>query len=580
MATNPFRQLDVIRNASQKGNTITDCYRLMYNKKLWITAYAKLYPNPENLTKTTANETIDGFSLQRIDDIIERLKAGTFRFASVRAVYPPKSNGKKRPLRTSNVNDKLVQEVMRMVLENVYEPIFSTNSHGFREGRSCHTALSQIRNTWKGLTWCIKGNTKGFFDHIDHTVLLKLISKKINDRRFLLLIHNALTSGVMEGWTYYKTCSGTPQGGIISPILANIYLHEFDLFMEKQMKEFDKGKVRASHEEDLKIRSAISTLSQKIKRLDGRNRNSHWQGREELVLTIQELKAKQVKVHSADPIDKNYQRMKYVRYADDFVIGMAGSKQSAVKMKETSRYFLEKELRLELSGQKIIVTHLENSIPFLGYEFYLWSERRVKRDSYKNQKHLLKKRTLSGAIKLEIPEKKIRVFASKNGYGNVDNFKIMHRAKLLNNSELEILHTYNTELRGIANYYKLADNYHYLGKLFYLAESSFIKTIANKRKSTSRKVANSMRTHKQGGVCLVRRDQHGNEKPHPFLKLKDLPKHKGAVKADSPDIDILVNAMKYSGGMECEQRLLANQCEVCGTTEGQMEAHPVGKLKT
>lgn len=579
MATNPFRQLDVIRNASQKGNIITDCYRLMYKKELWIKASAKLYPKAGNLTKGTSNETIDGFSLQKIDDIIEQLKAGTFRFAPVRRGYIPTSNGKKRTLGVPNFKDKLVQEVMRMILESVYEPIFSENSHGFREGRSCHTALSQIKNTWKGLTWCIEGDIKGFFDHIDHTVLLKLISKKINDHRFLLLLHSALTSGVMENWMYPKTYSGTPQGGIISPILANIYLHEFDLFMEKQMKVFAKGKFRIRNEKYIKLRSKISTLSRKIKRLDERNGHSDWKGRKELILNIQELKVKQIEVLSIDPMDRNYQRIKYVRYADDFVIGIAGSKQSAMKMKETIQYFLEKELHLELSDEKTLVTHLENPIPFLGYQFHKWNEVKVKRVTYKNQKHPLKKRTLSGAIKLEIPEKKIKEFAIKNGYGNLDNFKIIHRAKLINNSEMEILHTYNAELRGIANYYKLANNYHHLDKLFYLAESSFIKTIANKRRSTSMKVASSMRTHKQGVLSLVRKNKDGNEKLHQFVKLKDLPKHKGAIKTDLPDIDILVNTLKYSSRTEFEQRLLANRCEVCGTIEGQMEVHHVRKLK-
>lgn len=579
MATNPFRQLDVIRNASKEGKIITDCYRLMYKKELWIKAYAKLYQNSGNLTKGTSEETIDGFSLQKIDDIIEELKAGTFRFAPVRRVYIPKANGKKRPLGVPNFKDKLVQEVMRMVLENVYEPTFSENSHGFREGRSCHTTLSQIKNTWKGLTWCIEGDIKGFFDNIDHTVLLKLISRKINDCRFLLLIHNVLSSGVMENWTFHKTYSGTPQGGIISPLLANIYLNEFDQFMEEQIGKFDKGKLRERNKDYTKIRSEISTKSKKIERLDKRNGHTDWKGREELVLNIQELKQKQIEIPSVDPMDKNYQRMKYVRYADDFVVGIAGSKQSALSIKETIKNYLKEELLLDLSDEKTLITHLNNPIHFLGYEFFRWNENKVTRVLYKNQKHPLKKRTLSGAIKLEIPEKKIKEFALTNGYGNLDDFSIVHRAKLINNSELEILYTYNAELRGIANYYKLANNYHHLDKLFYLAESSFIKTIANKRRSTSMKVASSMRTHKQGVLCLIRKDRNDNEKLHQFVKLKDLPKPKGAIKVDTPEMDVLVNSVKYSGRTEFEQRLLANKCEACGSTEGQMEVHHVRKLK-
>lgn len=579
MATNPFRQLDVIRKASQKGNKIADCYRLMYNKELWIKAYTKLYPNAGNLTKGTSDGTIDGFGLQKIDDVIGELKDGTFRFVPVRRVFIPKTNGKTRPLGVPNFKDKLVQEVMRMILENVYEPTFSDNSHGFRERRSCHTALSQIKNTWKGLAWCIEGDIKGFFDHINHSVLLRLIAKKIHDRRFLLLIHNALKCGVVEKWTYHKTYSGTPQGGIISPLLANIYLHEFDQFMEMQIRGYDKGKTRMRHDEYIKICSDIKTLSRKVKRLDDRNGHRDWENREALIRNIQELKQKQLLVPSVDPMDREYQRMQYVRYADDFVIGIAGSKESACNIKETIKNFLKEELRLDLSEEKTVITHLENPISFLGYEFRRWNEVKVKRVTYKNQKHPLKKRTLSGAIKLEIPEKKIKEFAVENGYGNLENFKIVHRAKLINNSELEILHTYNAELRGIVNYYKLANNYHHLDKLFYLAESSFIKTIANKRRSTSMKVATSMRTHKQGVLCLVRKDKQGNEKLHQFVKLKDLPKHKGAIRADTPEIDSLVNTMKYSGRTEFEKRLLANECEACGATEGQMEVHHIRKLK-
>lgn len=543
MATNPFHQLDVIRKASQNGKIITDCYRLMYKRELWIKAYVKLYPNAGNLTKGTSEETIDGFYLQKIDEIIDQLKKGMFRFAPVRRAYISKANGKKRPLGVPNFKDKLVQEVMRMILENVYEPIFSDNSHGFREGRSCHTALSQIKNTWKGLTWCIEGAIKGFFDHIDHSVLINLISKRMNDHRFLLLIHNALASGVMENWTYQKTYSGTPQGGILSPLLANIYLHEFDIFLEKQIEKFDKEKLRARNKEYTKIHSEIRSLSRKVKTLDDRTGHRLWEGREKMIETIEELKRKQIGISSVNPMDNDYQKMKYVRYADDFVIGIAGSKDCAVNIKETIKNFLKQELHLELSEEKTLINHLENPISFLGYEFRKWNEIKRTRVLYKNHKQ----RALSGAIKLEIPKRKMKEFAIKNGYGNLDNFKSIHRAKLLNNSELEILCTYNAELRGIANYYKLANNYHHLDKLFYLAESSFIKTIANKRRSTSMKVATSMRTHKQGVLCLVRKDQHNNEKLYQFVKLKDLPKHKGAIKVDTPEIDSYVNTMKYFG---------------------------------
>ncbi|APH04229.1 reverse transcriptase/maturase family protein [Bacillus weihaiensis] len=499
MAKYPFQQLDVIWKASQRGNMITDCYRLMYNKELWMKAYGELYPNGGSLPKGASDETIDGFGLQIIDDIIEQLKAGTFRFTPVERDYIRNSSGEKRPLEVPNVKDQLVQEVMRMIIDHIYEPVFSANSHGTREGRSCHTALSQVKNTWQGLTWCIKGDMKGYSDQIDHSVLLNFISKKIKDRRFLLLIHHALTCGVMGNRTYHKTYCGTLQRGIISPLLANIYLHQFDMYMENLMDKFGKGRVRSEH-------------------------SVNWEDRNELALSIEQLKTKQIEASLFNPADKNGQRMKYVRYDDGFVIGIAGSKQSALYIKERITAFLLKELHLTLREENTLITHMDHPISFLGYEFRKRNEIKAKRLTDKNQKHALKKRTLSGAIKLEIPTKKMKEFALKNGYGHLDDFTIVHRSKLMNNSELDILSTYNAELKEIANYYKLANNYHHLDRLFYLAESSFIKTIANKRRSTSKKVATSMRTSKQGVLCLVSRDTKGKEKLYPFIKLKDLPK--------------------------------------------------------
>ena len=579
MAKNPFQQLDVIRNVSHKNQKVKDCYRLLYHRGLWIKAYAKLYPNKGNLTKGTTEETIDGFSLQKIDQLIGQLKEGTFRFSPVRRVNIPKSNGKKRPLGVLNFKDKLVQEVMRMILEQVYEPVFSNHSHGFRPQYSCHTALSEIKNTWKGLTWCIEGDIKGFFEHIHHQTLLKLISKKVDDRRFLLLIHNALTCGVMEDWRFERTFSGTPQGGIISPLLANIYLHEFDLFMEKQMEGFEKGKLRERNPEWTRIRGRIGTLQRKVKRLDERYGSTDWNERMRCVQEIQKLKAKQLTIPSVDPMDANYRRMKYVRYADDFVIGIAGSKDEAKEIKQIVKDFLEKTLQLELSEEKTLITHLAEGVPFLGYEFRLWKQEKITRVQYKNRNQPMKKRTLSGAIKLEVPQSKINAFAIKNGYGNLDDFTITHRGKLVNNSEMEILMTYNAELRGFANYYNMANNYHHLDRLLYLAESSFIKTLANKRRSTSMKVAMSMRKHQQGRLSLAHQNSRGEQIFHAFVKLKDMPKPKGVIRVDESEIDRISNTLKYSSRTEFEKRLLANQCEACGKTEGDMEVHHVRKLK-
>jgi len=572
MAENPFKQLDVIRNVScENKRKVTDCYKLLYKKELWLKAYVKLYPNAGNLTKGTTDETIDGMSLQRIEDIIQDLKENKFRFSPVRRVYIPKKNGKERPLGVPNFRDKLVQEVIKMILENIYEPIFSENSHGFRPNRSCHTALLQIKRTWRGLTWCIEGDIKGFFDNIDHNIMIEILEKKIDDRRFILLIHNALKCGIMEEWVFHKTFSGTPQGGIISPLLANIYLNEFDTFINEQIKQFDTGKSRRKNPEYQKIRYHITTLNKIIQEND-KIYGKDWKDREDLIKTLKDLKSSQLKIPSTNVMDEKYRRMKYVRYADDFVIGIAGTKEDAIKIKDNIRKYLSENLKLELSEEKTLITHLEKKVDFLGYQFHRWHTNKILKMKVKNRKYPEARRILSGEMRLEIPKQKIAQFVKSNYYGNLETQKINHRGRLINNSELEILHIYNTELRGFAQYYKLANNYHMLNNLFYLARSSFVKTLANKRRITSKIVYRQLGKITQGELTIVA----GNGRKHQLVKLKHMPKNDNPILGN---LDTIPNTLKYSGTTELERRLLANECEACGKTNTQMEVHHIRKLK-
>lgn len=217
----------------------TRLYRYLLRPDIYSISYQHLYSNEGAGTKGVDEDTADGFSEEYVERIIEALRTETYRPKPVRRSYIQKSNGKMRPLGLPTFTDKLVQEVMRMILEAVYEPVFSNYSHGFRPGRSCHTALSQLKHEFIGAGWFVEGDIKGCFDNIDHTVLIAVIGRKIKDARFLKLIRLFLKSGYMEDWKYYGTYSGCPQGGIISPILANIYLNELDSYIEELKKEFD-----------------------------------------------------------------------------------------------------------------------------------------------------------------------------------------------------------------------------------------------------------------------------------------------------------------------------------------------------
>ncbi|WP_312219379.1 reverse transcriptase domain-containing protein [Sphingobium yanoikuyae] len=212
----------------RSGRRANGLFRLMKSPSLWDQAYLKVAANKGAMTPGIDGRTFDGYSPEKVLSIIARLSDGTYKPAAVRRVLIPKSDGRMRPLGIPTTEDRLVQEVVRIVLNQIYEPIFHDASHGFREGRSCHTALKTIGAVWTGVKWLVDVDVVSFFDNIDHAILLHLLEKRIEDRRFIALIRGMLKAGYMEDWRFRRTLSGTPQGGVVSPLLANIYLHELD----------------------------------------------------------------------------------------------------------------------------------------------------------------------------------------------------------------------------------------------------------------------------------------------------------------------------------------------------------------
>src|SRR5688572_22102229 len=223
--------LAVIQERGKRGLPLEDVYRQLYNPDLYLRAYGRLYANAGALTPGTTKETADGMSLEKISSLIAVIRQERYRWTPARRTYIPKANGKKRPLGIPTWSDKLLQEVLRLLLEAYYEPQFSPRSHGFRPNRGCHTALSEVKRTWTGTTWFIEGDISACFDRIDHSVLLAILAEQIHDNRFLRLVAQLLKAGYLEDWTYHATYSGTPQGGIVSPLLANIYMDRLDRFV-------------------------------------------------------------------------------------------------------------------------------------------------------------------------------------------------------------------------------------------------------------------------------------------------------------------------------------------------------------
>ena len=332
---------NISRNSSKnKDEIFTRLYRYLLRPDLYYAAYQNLYSNKGAATKGVDNDTADGFSQEKINNIIKSLSDGSYCPKPVRRTYIAKKNNssKKRPLGIPTFTDKLVQEVLRMVLEAVYEPIFSNNSHGFRPKRSCHTALSFLKKDFTGVTWFIEGDIKGCFDNINHNVLVDIIGRKIKDARLCQLIWKFLRAGYMENWHYNATYSGCPQGGIISPLLANIYLNELDKFAEQTAAAFGKERTQLHTKEYNHIAGQITKYRKILKSAVGEEKI-------ECLKKMKELRKVLVKTPCRSETDKV---MKYIRYADDFLIGVKGDRKDCEYIKKQFADFVGGTLKMEL----------------------------------------------------------------------------------------------------------------------------------------------------------------------------------------------------------------------------------------
>ena len=243
---------DIMRNSAKVLNSLNRhskdlnykyerLYRILFNTEMYAVAYQRIAPKQGNMTEGTDGKTIDGMSIKCIENLIASLKDESYQPKPSRRTYIPKKNGKMRPLGIPATEDKLLQEVVKMVLEAIYEESFEYTSHGFRPKRSCHTALKQIEKSFCGVKWYIEGDIKGFFDNINHDVMIGILEERINEARFIRLIRKFLNAGYIEDWEYFHTYNGTPQGGIISPVLANIYLDKLDKYMAEYAAKFDRN---------------------------------------------------------------------------------------------------------------------------------------------------------------------------------------------------------------------------------------------------------------------------------------------------------------------------------------------------
>ena len=543
--------LNVIRERGERGLPLENIYRLLYNRNLYLRAYGRIYSNQGATTKGTTAETVDGMSLAKIDRIIDELRYERFRWTPVRRVSLPKSNGGTRPLGLPTWTDKLLQEVIRMILDAYYEPQFSDRSHGFRPGRGCHTALSNVVDYWTGVRWFVEGDIKGCFDNIDHDVLLSVLGETLHDNRFLRLLKYLLKAGYVEDWKYGRTLSGTPQGGIVSPLLANIYLDRLDKFVETVLiPAHTRGTERRDNREYTRL------LNQAARQ---RKRGNHAEALQ--------LRKQMQQLPSRDPYDPGYRRLRYVRYADDFVLGFIGTKAEAQQVKESLETFLRDSLKLELSREKTLITHATSQAArFLGYELV--------NQQANDQFDRNGRRRVNGQIGLRVPANVIE----QHCQAYMRSGKPAHRNMLLHDEDYSIVDRYQSEFRGVVNYYLLAYNVSHLGRLRGVMERSLTRTLAAKHKSTARKMRRKYKsvveTEHGPRVCLQVIKQRDNGKRPLVTYFGGIP-----LKRQRQAVLIDQQPQRYrTDRNELVKRLLADECEMCGSTE-DINVHHIRALR-
>lgn len=541
-------------------------YRLLFNENLYALAYQKLSQNAGNYTKGTDGQTIDGMSIKHIHSIIGQLKDESYRPCPARRIYIPKKNGKQRPLGIPAFKDKLVQEVVRMILESIYEGHFEDCSHGFRPHRGCHTAMASLQKGGTGARWFIEGDIKGFFDNINHDVLIGILAERINDERFLRLIRKFLKAGYMEQWEYKNSYIGTPQGGIISPILANIYLDKLDKFMRNYINVFNKGKARVRNPEYKRV------ANRKDKRVKKLKNETDEQKKEALRREIAILHREMQQLPATLDMDENFKRMRYVRYADDFLICVIGSKEDCVKAKGDIKTFLQDTLKLELSDEKTLITNSHDAAKFLGFDVTVRSTDKTRKDF-----RGIPIRSLDHKVVLLLPyevmRKKLLDYNAmriiiKNGKEARESTS---RPYLRSNDGLEILNRYNSEIRGIYNYYCIANNVNILNSFYYYMKESMYKTLSSKYESTVRKI---IRKYCRNKVFTVRYENNKGE------MLERTIYHGGFKQRKDARIDNAHIMPSYRGteSTSLMARLKARECEYCGAEDNLRMVH-VRKLK-
>lgn len=526
-------------NSKNKSLINHNIMGIMSDIDVLIAAYARIKSKPGNMTPGVDSETLDGINTSYFYRLQKELRSGTFQFRPARRIEIPKPNGNgTRPLGIASPRDKLVQAAMLLVLEAIFEPSFSVHSHGFRPGRGCHTALKELRNTFTSVNWFIEADISKCFDSFDHKLLVKAVAERVQDQAFMDLLYKALKAGYIFQDKYFTTEIGTPQGSVVSPLLCNILLDKLDKWLEEYIESFNKGTRRKTNPEWRKL-----TREGNLAKVHALNISSRMAN------------------------DPDYKRMMFVRYADDFIIGIIGSKMDAATIRDNLRVFLDEKLKLELSMQKTKITHARDEIAhFLGTDIRITPlELRPIRKSTRNGQTLISKTATRPQLLCPINkliDKLIARGIAKPG-GEPTSW-----GRMIHFETHQIVNHYSTIWRGISNYYCFANNTGSMGRIFYILKYSCVLTLASKLKLKTKS-----KVFKRFGKDLTIKDN--NDK---VLAMMPNPSLANKLTFNVNMTNPFVRLEKLGRASFRTRDVLNNPCTVCGTFD-DVEMHHVRAIK-
>lgn len=522
---------------------------LVSDTKVLILAYEIIKSNPGNSTPGADSTTLDEISLSWFNEVSKELKAGKYKFKPARRVYIPKpGKNTKRPLTISSPRDKVVQQAIYIILNAIYEPSFLDSSHGSRPNKGTHTALKDIKYKFQGVKWCIEADIESNFPNIDHKILLDLLRLRITCSKFLSLIKKSIKAGYMENEKLFESNKGLFQGNITSPILNNIYLHQLDLFMSKLMESFNSGKNRRKFSDYRRIQYLMEKAAGDIP-------------------LLKKLRKELWKVNSKDPLDPNFRRLYYIRYVDDFVVGVVGSHKNAIEIRDKIEEFLINDLKLVLSPEKTSITHFsKTSIFFLGTFIKGTWEKDKRIITIKKKDRFPTKVKMTSRVILKAPIEKILEKATLNGFFKKRHGKFIptYVGRCINLDHQDILRYYNSVIRGVLNYYSFANNRKSLGSFVHGLKLSCARTLALKYKlrrasQAYRRFGNKLKSP-DGSVELFI--------PSTFKAIKQFSCH-----IPLPDDVILSNWNR-----KLTRSNLFKRCMICGSSDN-IQMHHVRKVK-